>query len=166
MSPTITNDTTEQDTTPRLYKWLNTDGTCIWGQGSWPLPKHPGEPGAWLPKLDGELKPCEYGYHAFEAADLEDLLPIGSVMLVEVELVNPIKDHTSKWLSHSGRIVRVVFANHATFQYHLITQSSLAEYDRAIQPARAEYDRAMQLAMTAYRDHVASLLHAAGRDID
>ena len=46
-----------------IYKVLNTDGTaCHGGSGEWSLP-HDGEPGAWMPPIEGTLVACVHGYH-------------------------------------------------------------------------------------------------------
>lgn len=45
------------------YKVLSPDGEPLYGgTGKWNLPKD-GKPGDWMPPIDGELKPCENGYH-------------------------------------------------------------------------------------------------------
>ena len=47
------------------YKWLNEDLTpCNGGRGQW-LPAR-----GWMPKLEGELVPCEHGYHLCREQDL------------------------------------------------------------------------------------------------
>ena len=58
------------ETLPTYYKFLNLDGTC-WpgGTGHWYLPRN-GRPGKWMPTIEGNLVPCERGYHILEEADL------------------------------------------------------------------------------------------------
>jgi hypothetical protein len=52
-----------------LYKYLNADGTCRYAPSHrWPLP-HDGQPGDWLPALDGQLR-RRHAYHAFRIKDL------------------------------------------------------------------------------------------------
>ena len=56
------------------YKVLGADGSCYHGgKGRWPL-AHDGQPGAWLPRLDGTLKPCSYGYHVLRPEHLIEWL--------------------------------------------------------------------------------------------
>ena len=57
-----------------LFKVLAEDGSCRHGgTGSWHLPQN-GKPGKWMPKLRGELSPCERGYHLLRAQDLSHWL--------------------------------------------------------------------------------------------
>lgn len=53
-----------------LYKVLNEDGTPRHGgHGKWHLPK--GDvPGEWMPPIEGELVPCQNGYHLCLPKDL------------------------------------------------------------------------------------------------
>lgn len=56
--------------TERLFKVLNTDGSAyLGGNGKWSLPQN-GEPGEWMPPIEGELMPCENGYHLCREKDL------------------------------------------------------------------------------------------------
>lgn len=52
-----------------LYKWTDKYG-CTWGGFQWPLPHDDGQPGEWVPALEGRLVPCEHGYHLCQADDL------------------------------------------------------------------------------------------------
>lgn len=52
-----------------LYKYLNADGSAIYGKGKWSLPTVDG-PGEWMPPIEGDLIPCVNGYHAFSARDI------------------------------------------------------------------------------------------------
>ena len=54
----------------KYYKVLAADGSaCHGGHGKWSLPR--GErPGKWMPTIEGNLVPCERGYHILEEADL------------------------------------------------------------------------------------------------
>jgi len=45
-----------------LYKVLRHDGSAIHGSGTWHLPRGK-RPGKWMPEIEGELVPCENGYH-------------------------------------------------------------------------------------------------------
>ena len=51
-----------------IYKVLNTDGTsCNGGNSRWSLPIQAVDgtwtPGEWMPDIEGDLVPCENGYH-------------------------------------------------------------------------------------------------------
>ncbi len=45
-----------------LYKALDPDGTTIQRWAKWHLPEG-GQPGAWMPRLEGKVKICGNGYH-------------------------------------------------------------------------------------------------------
>ena len=54
----------------RLFKVLNVDGTCYHGgTGQWSLP-HDGQPGDWMPVIEGDLEACANGYHLCRESDL------------------------------------------------------------------------------------------------
>jgi len=58
-----------------LFKVLNQDGTCCnGGTGKWHLPvKNPDgswTAGSWMPAIEGDLSPCENGYHLCREQDL------------------------------------------------------------------------------------------------
>jgi hypothetical protein len=54
----------------RLFKVLDDGGTCFHGgHGQWSLP-HNGDPGNWMPAIEGELEPCANGYHLCRESDL------------------------------------------------------------------------------------------------
>src|SRR3989304_2432045 len=53
-----------------LYKVLGENGETVnGGHGKWSLPSG-GKPGKWMPKIGGELIPCENGYHLCRRKDL------------------------------------------------------------------------------------------------
>ena len=53
----------------KLYKVLGENGGCYnGGTGQWHLPKR--GPGEWMPKIEGNLRPCENGYHLCRRDDL------------------------------------------------------------------------------------------------
>lgn len=58
----------------KLYKIVAANGSaCHGGKGKWRLPA--GEkPGAWMPKVAGEIKCCRNGYHLATATQLLDWL--------------------------------------------------------------------------------------------
>src|SRR2546425_280953 len=50
-----------------LYKVLDVDGSTFHGgSGKWFLPRK-NVPGKWMPKIRGELVPCQRGYHVLKA---------------------------------------------------------------------------------------------------
>ncbi|NWG72772.1 MAG: hypothetical protein HXY23_14365, partial [Parvularculaceae bacterium] len=51
------------------YKFLNENGTTPQQHHAWKLPRG-NRPGAWMPKITGELEPCENGYHLMRETDL------------------------------------------------------------------------------------------------
>ena len=54
----------------KLYKVLGANGEAInGGTGKWFLP-HGNRPGKWMPKIVGDLVPCENGYHLCREKDL------------------------------------------------------------------------------------------------
>ena len=54
----------------RLFKVLGADGKPFHGgKGFWNLPAN-GEPGEWMPPIQGELVPCKNGYHLCREQDL------------------------------------------------------------------------------------------------
>ena len=57
-----------------LYKVLGPDDRpCNGGSGEYNLP-HDGQPGEWMPPIEGELVPCENGYHLCALAQLPSWL--------------------------------------------------------------------------------------------
>lgn len=54
----------------QLYKLTNLDGSCAnGGTGKWHLPRN-GRAGRWMPRITGELIPCQRGYHLCRIGDL------------------------------------------------------------------------------------------------
>jgi hypothetical protein len=58
-----------------LFKVLNDNGTCCnGGTGKWHLPTKNDDgtwtPGEWMPAVEGDLEPCENGYHLCREQDL------------------------------------------------------------------------------------------------
>jgi hypothetical protein len=93
-----------------FYKVLNEDGTCYHGgQGAWPLPTQNEDgtwtPGEWMPALEGELVPCEHGYHV---VGLEQLLSWIGPAVFEVEVADSERlQEDDKWVVRGPcRLVR------------------------------------------------------------
>ena len=73
----------------KYYKILVNGKSCNGGKADWFLPPK-GKPGEWMPKIEGELKLCENGYHIVKAeniigwlcADCEiyEVLPLGKII--------------------------------------------------------------------------------------
>lgn len=58
----------------KLYKVLGKGGVaCNGGRVKWHLPQN-GKPGEWMPQINGELIPCENGYHLCRFENLLDWL--------------------------------------------------------------------------------------------
>ena len=54
----------------KVYKVLGENGEPVnGGHGKWSLPNR-GKPGKWMPKIEGELVPCDNGYHLCRRDDL------------------------------------------------------------------------------------------------
>ena len=54
----------------RLYKFLTADGRSTIQDLPWRLPRDDGQPGEWMPPIEGELVPCKNGYHLCRERDL------------------------------------------------------------------------------------------------
>lgn len=89
----------------KLYKVLNTDGSCCHGGiGKWPLP-HGSQPGKWLPKITDDLAVCKCGYHVLKPENLIDWL---GPMICEVEVRGTPLWDGNKGVVRQARIVRVL----------------------------------------------------------
>ena len=91
----------------KFYKVLNVDGSCCHGGvGKWPLPVN-GEPGAWMPPVQGELVPCENGYHVLKFNQLVKWL---GPAIVEVEIRGSLIEQKDKCVTREARTLRVLDA--------------------------------------------------------
>ena len=79
-----------------FFKVLNADGTsCNSGNAQWSLPVQNADgtwtPGDWMPAIEGELIPCENGYHLAEDAQvlewLGPLLPLKNAVDLVMRLL-------------------------------------------------------------------------------
>ncbi len=68
-----------------IYKILGHDGSACMGSGYWHLPKGK-RPGKWMTPIEGELVPCQNGYHLCREADLLDWL---GPAIFEAEYLTP-----------------------------------------------------------------------------
>ncbi len=82
------------------YKVLDADGTARMGTGKWHLPKS--RPGKWMPKIEGDLIPCENGYHLCREQDLLGWL--GPVVF-EAEYKGEIIEATDKVVVREARLI-------------------------------------------------------------
>jgi len=89
--------------TERLFKVLDDDGTCFHGgHGQWSLP-HDGEPGDWMPEINGELEPCKNGYHLCRESDLVRWL---GPAIYEAEYRGDRVDADDKIVVREARLIR------------------------------------------------------------
>jgi len=85
-----------------FYKVLGPNGECIHGgTGSWPLPQG-NEPGAWMPKIEGELKFCKRGYHVLR---FEHLVRWLGPTIWRVEIAGEVLEDADKCLVRTTRLV-------------------------------------------------------------
>jgi hypothetical protein len=87
----------------KFYKVLNNDASCFWGgTGKWFLPEGR-KPGEWMPAIEGELSPCENGYH---------VLPVGQLLywlgpaIFEVQVKGKGISRADKSVYPQARLVR------------------------------------------------------------
>ena len=81
------------------YKFLHADGTTIFSDFRWPLPRG-GRPGEWI---EAPVDPCRSGVHACRWIDLPYWV---GPALYEVELSGEIVEQRSKVVASRGRILR------------------------------------------------------------
>ena len=86
-----------------LYKILDqVDGSFNGGTGTWHLPKN-GDPGAWMPEIEGDLEPCVRGYHL---CSFDNLLEWAGPTLYEAEYEGEIISCDNKVVVRKARLVR------------------------------------------------------------
>ena len=82
---------------PQYWKVLDNDNrSCHGGDATW-------MPGEWMPAIEGELIPCENGYHLCRRQDL--LLWLGKVIW-EAEVDGDVVEADDKIVARSARIMR------------------------------------------------------------
>ena len=90
---------------PKLYKVLGVGGKCCnGGHGKWHLPKG-NRPGKWMPAIDGELEPCDNGYHLCRKKHLVKWL---NTEIYEAEYRGEILRAHNKVVVREARLVRRV----------------------------------------------------------
>jgi len=92
----------------KYYKVLKADGSCCnGGIGKWHLPKKRRDgtwnPGKWMPRIDGELIPCENGYHICRSQDLVYWL---DEAIFEVEVKGKVVEDDNKCVTRKARLLR------------------------------------------------------------
>jgi len=89
--------------TERLFKVLGKDGAAFHGgTGKWGLPTEDG-PGEWMPPIEGELAPCENGYHGCREQDLVKWL---GPTIYEMEVRGERIDDEDKIVVREARLLR------------------------------------------------------------
>lgn len=88
----------------KYYKTLNSAHAGPFTNFSWPLPEN-GQPGEFVPLIDGRLIQCERGYHFCE---LEDVLLWLDAHLYEFEPAGDVVKFNHKMVSRGGRLLRKV----------------------------------------------------------
>lgn len=69
----------------KYYKLLGENGAAIFGgNGNWYLPKENGEPGDWMPPVEGPVRLCSNGYHLIPKTKIIDWYR-GASVLYEAE---------------------------------------------------------------------------------
>jgi hypothetical protein len=88
---------------PNYYKFLNEDGSAIYGYGTWSLPNGD-TPGDWMPFIN-EIEPCVSGYHLCRPGDL--IRWVGPRLFV-AEPKGDIIETDNKIVCHQARLVKEV----------------------------------------------------------
>jgi hypothetical protein len=88
---------------PNYYKFLNEDGSAIYGSGKWSLPKDD-QPGNWMPHVE-ELISCKSGYHLCRTEDL--VIWLGPRLFV-AEVKGEVVETKDKIVCHQARLVKEV----------------------------------------------------------
>ena len=88
-----------------IYKVLDSNGRSYHGGGSavWSLPVD-GQPGAWMPPIEGELKPCKNGYHLCSGE--EQLVQWLGPEIYEAEYQSERVDADDKIVVREARLLR------------------------------------------------------------
>jgi hypothetical protein len=88
---------------PNYYKFLNEDGSAIYGSGKWSLPKDD-QPGNWMPHVE-ELISCKSGYHLCRTEDL--VIWMGPRLFV-AEVRGDVVESDDKIVCHQARLIKEV----------------------------------------------------------
>ena len=85
----------------KYYKFLNEDGMTPHGRDAWPMPQR-GKPGAWTPRLKGDIVLCLNGYHIIKA---DQLIPWMAAVLWEVEVRGTLVEDSEKCAARQARLI-------------------------------------------------------------
>ena len=88
----------------RYYKILIKGKSCHGGDSTWFLPKGK-RPGKWMPKIEGELKLCEHGYHLVKAEEILEWVK-EDCQIFEVEPKGKVTYDGSKGVCRSARLLK------------------------------------------------------------
>jgi len=88
----------------KYYKILHDGRSCHGGELKWSLP-HDGKPGKWMPKIEGELIPCENGYHLCRKSDVLEWL---DAEIYEAEHRGEVVESDSKVVVRQVRLLRKI----------------------------------------------------------
>jgi hypothetical protein len=88
-----------------FYKFLDANGKCVHGTGSWHLPSGK-RPGKWMPRVE-RLTPCRSGYHVIESdAELHEWI---APELYEVEVRGErVEKSRHVGIYHEARLIKRV----------------------------------------------------------
>lgn len=87
----------------KYYKILKSGGIpCNGGNGVWFLPQGD-KPGKWMPKIEGDLIPCENGYHLCRSQDLRVWF---NEEIYEAEHRGEIVEASGKVVVREARLIR------------------------------------------------------------
>jgi hypothetical protein len=87
----------------RLFKVLNEDGTtCHGGNGQWSLPNG-SQPGEWMTAIEGELIPCQNGYHLSNRENLIDWL---GPAIFEAEFEDESREERDSIVTRKARLLK------------------------------------------------------------
>jgi hypothetical protein len=88
---------------PNYYKFLNEDGSAVYGYGTWSLPNGD-TPGDWMPHVE-ELISCKSGYHLCRTEDL--VIWLGPRLFV-AEVRGDVVESDDKIVCHQARLIKEV----------------------------------------------------------
>jgi hypothetical protein len=88
---------------PNYYKFLNEDGSAVYGYGTWSLPNGD-TPGDWMPHVE-ELISCKSGYHLCRTEDL--VIWMGPRLFV-AEVRGDVVESDDKIVCHQARLIKEV----------------------------------------------------------
>ena len=169
-----------------LYKVLDEDGCPVnGGSGCYSLP-HDGQPGDWMPPVEGELVPCKNGYHLCTAEQLFEWFgpaiweAEGRGDSVEYENKHVCREvrllRRTQWNERTARLFACDCAEHVLHLYEMQYASDSRSHD-CITVARqyangettseelaAAWDAAWDAAYTAARDAARDTARAAAWD--